>query len=191
MARHLLSNGGPSFKLYYLTRSPEHTAFLEELRAPEFSGKVVIHHDGGDIANAYDLWPALEKPKGHVYCCGPRGLMDSVRDMTGHWSGSAVHFEAFADGSTPRPEDLPFTVTLASSGEKLDVPVGASILDVLRAAGHPVPSSCESGSCGSCRTKLVSGDVDHRDFVLMPDEQADNIMVCVSRGRGGDVVIEL
>jgi phthalate 4,5-dioxygenase reductase subunit len=191
MARHLLTAGGPSFKLYYLTRSPETTAFLDELRAPEFAGKVVIHHDQGDIANAYDLWPVFEKPKGHVYCCGPRGLMDSVRDLTGHWSTSAVHFEAFADGSTARPEDVPFAVKIEKTGETIDVPVGVSILEALRNAGHPVPSSCESGSCGSCRTRLVSGDVDHRDFVLTPDEQATDIMVCVSRGRGGELVLDI
>jgi phthalate 4,5-dioxygenase reductase subunit len=191
MARFLLSAGGPSFKLYYLTRDPQATPFLDELKGPDFAGKVVIHHDGGDPERAYDLWPALEKPKGHVYCCGPRGLMDSVRDMTGHWSSSAVHFEAFVDGSAPRPDDAPFTVSIAGTGERLDVPVGQSILDVLRKAGRSAPSSCESGSCGSCRTRLVSGDVDHRDFVLTPGEHADNIMICVSRGRGGDVVIDL
>lgn len=191
MARQLITQGGPSFKLYYLTRSPESTAFLDELKAPEFAGKVVVHHDGGDIANAYDLWPVFEKPKGHVYCCGPRGLMNSVRDLTGHWSTSAVHFEAFADGSTPRPEDLPFSVKIEKTGQVIDVPIGVSILDALRQSGHPVPSSCESGSCGSCRTRLVAGDVDHRDFVLTPDEHANNIMVCVSRGRGGEVIVDI
>lgn len=191
MARFLMSSGGPSFKLYYLTRNPQATPFLEELKGPEFAGKVVIHHDGGDIDKAYDLWPALEKPKGHVYCCGPRGLMDSVRDMTGHWSSSAVHFEAFVDGSAPQAHDEPFTVVVAGTGERIEVPVGVTILDALRKAGHSAPSSCESGSCGSCRTRLVSGDVEHRDFVLTPGEHADNIMICVSRGRGGDVVIDL
>ena len=88
-------------------------------------------------------------------------------------------------------EDVPFTVRLQGSGETLDVPVGVSILETLRTHDHAVPSSCESGSCGSCRTTLVSGDVDHRDFVLAPDEHATNIMVCVSRGRGGEVVIDV
>lgn len=191
MARHLLSEGRGNFRLYYLTRDAASTAFLEDLRAPEFTGKVVVHHDGGDPAQGYDLWPILEKPRGHVYCCGPRGLMDAVRDMTGHWSSSAVHFEAFVDGSQPQPNDEPFTVRIAKTGETIDVPVGTSILEALRKAGHAVPYSCESGSCGSCRTQLVSGDVEHRDFVLTPDEYATNIMVCVSRGRGGEVVIDL
>ena len=191
MARFLLSSGGPAFKLFYLTRNPETTPFLDELKGPEFRGKVIIHHDQGDMANAYDLWPALEKPKGHVYCCGPKGLMDSVRDMTGHWSASAVHFEAFTEGSAAQAEDAAFEVSIQGTDEVLDVPVGVSILEALRKAGHVVPSSCESGSCGSCRTTLVSGDVDHRDLVLTAGEYESNIMVCVSRGRGGQVVIAL
>jgi phthalate 4,5-dioxygenase reductase component len=187
MARQL-SSEGKSFKLYYLTRSPETTAFLDELNGPEWRGKIVIHHDGGSPDNGYDLWPVLEKPKGH--CCGPAGLMDSVRDMTGHWSPTAVHFEAFTDGHTIKPDDVPFTVKLAKSGTSYSVPVGTPILEILRDNGHDVPFSCEAGSCGSCRTGLVSGDVDHRDFVLMDDEKGTNIMVCVSRGRGGEVVID-
>lgn len=190
MMRALLAEGQGAFKLYYLTRSPQMTAFLEELKEPEFAGKVKIHHDLGDPAMAMDLWPVLEKPKGHLYCCGPGPLMDAVRAMSGHWSQSAVHFEAFTDGHTIKPEDVPFTVKIASSGETFEVPVGTPILEVLRKAGHDIPYSCASGSCGSCRTKLVSGDVDHRDFVLQDDEKASNIMVCVSRGRG-EVVIDV
>jgi len=53
-----------------------------------------------------------------------------------------------------------------------------------------VPSSCESGTCGTCRTGLVSGEVDHRDFVLTDDEQATNIMVCISRARSPEIVID-
>jgi phthalate 4,5-dioxygenase reductase subunit len=117
--------------------------------------------------------------------------MDAVRDMTGHWSASAVHFEAFTDGSVAQAEDEAFKVRIEGTDEVLDVPVGVTILEALRNAGHVVPSSCESGSCGSCRTRLVSGDVDHRDLVLTPGEYADNIMVCVSRGRGGQVVVAL
>jgi phthalate 4,5-dioxygenase reductase subunit len=102
-----------------------------------------------------------------------------------------VHFEAFTDGSIAQVEDEAFKVRIQGTDEVLDVPVGVTILEALRNAGHVVPSSCESGSCGSCRTMLVSGDVDHRDLVLTAGEYESNIMVCVSRGRGGQVVIEL
>jgi phthalate 4,5-dioxygenase reductase subunit len=152
---------------------------------------VIVHHDGGDPARAFDLWPLLEKPgPGHLYCCGPRPLMDAVRDMTGHWPGGRVHFESFVDGAAARPDDRPFAVRLARSGRVLEVPVGRSLLQVLRDAGVEVPSSCESGTCGSCRTTLLAGTADHRDLVLFPEEHATAIMVCVSRACGGELVID-
>jgi phthalate 4,5-dioxygenase reductase subunit len=188
MIHDLAANGG-RFRLYYCTRSPAATAFREELSAPEWRGKVTIHHDGGDPARALDLWPIVERPQGHLYCCGPRGMMQAVRDMTGHWSPSAVHFEAFTDAER-KPDDRPFTVRLAKSGDAVAVPVGTTILEALRAHGLDVPSSCESGTCGTCRTRLVAGEADHRDLVLADDERATNIMVCVSRARSGELVID-
>jgi phthalate 4,5-dioxygenase reductase subunit len=189
MIRELMG-AGDRFKLCYCTRSADATAFRDELAAPGLRGKVKIHHDGGDLAKALDLWPVVEKPQGHLYCCGPRGLMQSVRDMTGHWSPSAVHFEAFTEAAETRPDDRPFTVRLAKSGGSIEVPVGKTILEALRDHGLDVPSSCESGTCGTCRTRLISGDVDHRDLVLADDERAGNIMVCVSRARSGELVID-
>jgi phthalate 4,5-dioxygenase reductase subunit len=189
MIRHLKGGGG-RFKLYYCTRSPELTAFRDELAGPAFRGQAVIHHDGGDLARALDLWPVLEQPKGHVYCCGPRGLMEAVRDMTGHWSPSAVHFEAFTEPNRRAPDDRPFRVRLARSGATVDVPVGTTILEAIRAAGHEAPSSCESGTCGTCRTTLIKGEADHRDLVLAEDERAGNIMICVSRARSDELEID-
>jgi phthalate 4,5-dioxygenase reductase component len=188
MIRHLQANGG-RFRLYYCTRAADATAFRDELAGPALRGKVTIHHDGGDLARALDLWPIVEKPQGHLYCCGPRGLMQAVRDMTGHWSPSAVHFESFTDAA-PRPDDKPFTVRLARSGRVIEVPAGVTILEALRAGGLDVPSSCESGTCGTCRTGLIAGEADHRDLVLSDDERARNIMVCISRARGDELVID-
>ena len=191
MIHHLCELGSASFQLYYLTREAELTAFRDEFSAPEFRGKAVIHHDHGDPDSSLDLWPMLEKPKGHVYCCGPKPLMDAVRDMTGHWSRSAVHFEDFgARNVAHATDDTPFTVKLADGGEVIEVAANVSILEALRARGHRVPSSCESGTCGTCRTRLIAGEVDHRDLVLADNERAGNIMVCVSRAHGDEIVID-
>lgn len=180
------------WKLYYFSRSPETTAFADALSAPELRGHVHIHHDYGDPSQSFDLWPVLERPNGaHIYCCGPRGLMDTVRDMSGHWPHANVHFESFNDGAKPRPDDKPFTVRLAKSNQTFEVPVGKSILTVLREGGCNVPSSCESGTCGSCRTTLISGGADHRDMVLMPEEMESQIMVCVSRANSDELVLDL
>jgi phthalate 4,5-dioxygenase reductase subunit len=142
------------------------------------------------LEKALDLWPALERPTGHLYCCGPRGLMDSVRDMSGHWNASAVHFEAFSEAEAHKPTDKEFLVELRQTGITLRVPSDKSILESMRAAGYDAPSSCESGTCGTCKTKLLEGQADHRDLVLLEHERQDNIMICVSRAKSATLVID-
>lgn len=192
MVRHLKTEPDKNFRLYYCARSPEEAAYREELGGPEYRGKVKIHYDGGDPEKALDLWPALEERKNlaHIFCCGPRALMEATRDMSGHWPSSAVHFEAFGDAETRKAADTAFTVELARSADVIDVPAGVTILEAMRARGHDVPSSCESGSCGTCRTKLLQGQADHRDFVLTDGERDSQIMICVSRAHSPRLVID-
>lgn len=192
MMRRLISQGRTDFKLYYCTRDAAGTAFMDELNEPELAGKVKIHHDHGDPAKALDLWPVFERPSNaHVYCCGPQGLMDSVRDMTGHWPSERIHFESFGVAQTGFTENKTFDVVLQKSGMRMTVPPEQSILEALRACGHVVSSSCESGTCGSCRTGLIAGEVEHRDMVLNPDEHTHQIMVCVSRAKSTELVLDL
>jgi phthalate 4,5-dioxygenase reductase subunit len=101
-----------------------------------------------------------------------------------------VHFESFSEGGGVSPDDKPFTVRLARSGGSYEVPVGQSILQTLHEHGHRCASSCESGTCGTCRTKLLEGEADHRDLVLAERERADNIMICVSRAKSDLLVID-
>ena len=180
------------FRLFYCTRSPETTAFRDELSALEFKDSVTIYYDGGDPARTLDLKPILAERKNreHMYCCGPRPLMEAVRAMTDHWSSAAVHFEAFSEAETHKPTDKPFKVRLARSGDVIDVPTTKTILEALREHGLDVPSSCETGTCGTCRTKLLAGEVDHRDLVLAEHERKDNIMICVSRAKGDEITID-
>ena len=192
MIHALKHDPAKKFKLYYCSRTPEMTAFREELSAPEYKGKVVIHYDNGDPEKALDLWPIVEERKNreHLYCCGPRGLMEAVRDATGHWSPTAIHFEAFSEADARRPDDKPFKVKLAKSGVTIDVPAGTTIMEAMRTAGHNVPSSCESGTCGTCRTRLLEGEADHRDLVLTEAERGSQIMICVSRAKTPQITID-
>ncbi len=191
MMRHLKRLGVVPFRLIYCTRDEAHSAFLPELQH-EFPGLTTLHHDGGKLASALDLWPEFETPgTAHVYCCGPKGLMDSVADMSGHWPSGSIHFESFGIDASTLPTNTAFTVTLQKSGEKVAVGTTQSILEALRASGHRVASSCESGTCGTCRTTLLAGEADHRDMVLLDDEKARHIMVCVSRARTSELVLDL
>ena len=71
------------------------------------------------------------------------------------------------------------------------MPADVSILEALRAAGVEVPSSCESGTCGTCKTVLLSGEPEHRDLVLAEHERGNRIMVCISRAVSPELVLDL
>lgn len=190
MARDLERRGKP-LRIIYCTRSAEDTAYADEL-AEAFGDRLTLHHDEGNPDRVYDFWDHFVDPKPtHVFCCGPAPLMDEIKAISGHWPEGRVHFEDFKPVEVVREDDVAFEVELAKSGETITVPDDRSILEALRDAGHKTVSSCESGTCGTCKTRLISGEVDHRDMVLMDEEKADTIMICVSRAKSGRLVLDL
>ncbi|KAD3720577.1 2Fe-2S iron-sulfur cluster binding domain-containing protein [Arthrobacter yangruifuii] len=89
--------------------------------------------------------------------------------------------------------DAPFTVHLSLSEKTYEVPADKGILQVLEEAGEPVISSCREGTCGTCETPVLSGEVDHRDSVLSDEERQANetMMICVSRCRGPRLELDI
>ena len=192
MMRNLKSQGHQQFKLIYCTRDAASTAFFDEVTGPEFAPHVTLHHDQGDSNNAFDFWPLFETPtKAQVYCYGSQELMDAVADMTGHWPSGVVHFDNAGTNAIAHAANTAFTVRLNRSGLTVPVSADQTILQALRASGQQVSSSCESGNCGSCRTGLLAGIAEHRDSVLNEDEKASNIMVCVSRAKSIELLLDL
>ena len=192
MSRLRHQGGKGHFRFYYCARDEEGAAFMPELQALQNAGEVSFHFDGGNPDAGLDFWPLLEKPsQAHIYCCGPQGLMDAVKDMSGHWPQGRVHFESFGVSAGQETVNSPFSVKLSQSQKLVQVAENESILEALRKAGHHVPSSCESGTCGSCKTGLLGGQVSHRDFVLTDSEKLSHIMVCVSRASLPHDLIEI
>ena len=55
----------------------------------------------------------------------------------------------------------------------------ASVLDAASSAGLEVPFSCTSGVCGTCRAKLLEGQLRmERNYALAPDEVAAGFVLC-------------
>lgn len=188
MARRLSAEDKP-FKLIYCTRTPEEAAYLDEIAALPGA---TVHHDRGEADSFYDFWDHFAEPgPEHVYCCGPAPLMEEIKAVSGHWTEGRVHFEDFVGIGAVRADDEPFRVTLEGSGQTVDVPADRSILEALRDAGIATVSSCESGTCGTCKCRLIEGEADHRDMVLMDEEKDDHIMICVSRAKQGDLIVGL
>jgi vanillate O-demethylase ferredoxin subunit len=93
------------FHVHYCTRSPEETAFLDDLAVLAAQGRVQFHHDGGDPANGLDIAATLRdcRPGTHLYYCGPAGMMASAAAASAHWPAGTVHFEFFAGPNAVAP----------------------------------------------------------------------------------------
>lgn len=190
MSQQLLREDKP-FHVIYCTRSEGDTAYLHEMKST-LGDRLTLHHDQGDPVLVYDFWDHFEAPKDiKVYCCGPQPLLEEIEAISGHWPEGRVIFEDFKPVEVVRADDKSFGVTLQKSGITVQVPEDRSILEALRENGVATLSSCESGTCGTCKTRLVSGEVDHRDMVLMEEEKDRFVMICVSRARDGDLVLDL
>ncbi|GKY90119.1 PDR/VanB family oxidoreductase [Sinisalibacter aestuarii] len=191
MAQYLLRTAAKPFEMIYLTREPGQTAYLDEVVNGPLAPHVTLHHDMGDPANSLDLAALLAEQNGAVlYCCGPTGLLHAVRAASQHWERGSVRFEDFGTTpAAPAEDEDGFQVRLEGGDQSYWVPEDKSILDVLNEAGLDMPSSCESGTCGTCRMRLVEGEADHRDLVLFDDEMDDSIIICCSRAKSREITI--
>lgn len=169
-----------------------HGAHLDELRelAPE---SLSTFTERGSFLTALEK-TLTQQPMGtHLYCCGPEPFMDVVcrTAQACGWPDSRVHTERFgADALDP---GKPFDTVLTKSGITVNVPAGASMLEVLESRGIAVPSLCRQGFCGECRIPVTKGRPLHRDHYLEDSEQEadDSIMCCVSRARTPSLEVPL
>ncbi len=195
MLRVLVRNGRDAV-MHVCTRSPGDTPFRDELAQEPLARRVRFHYDGGVPGQGADLAALLrERSEGaHLYCCGPNGLMNAVRQHGAHWPAETLHFESFGGNSLDRPlrVDAPFEVEVKRSGQVLTVPPGKSLLHVLLENGVYVESSCEEGTCATCVVGVLEGTPEHRDTVLTEDERANGKMCsCVSRACSKRLVLDL
>ncbi len=184
---------GKDYRLHVCARAADDAAFLDELAA-RHGDRLTQHFDGGDPSRGIDLTSLLARrpPSGHVYVCGPTGLIKATVAATGDWPKGTVHYELFKGAAAdiePRNNDQPFDVVLKKTGRTIRVPADMSILAALKAEGIKIKTLCVSGRCGTCRVTYLSGRVEHRDDVLDDDEKDSVLQVCVSRAMAGETLV--
>jgi vanillate O-demethylase ferredoxin subunit len=197
MAEHLQARGAP-FRLHYCARSASRMAFARRIRGGALAAHAQLHLDDGAPEQKLDLDRDLgpHRPGVHVYVCGPTGFMDFVLSgaRTRGWPDAQLHREYF---SAPVPADAAgdtsFEVQIGHGGITCTVPVGRSVIDVLGERGIEIPVSCEQGVCGTCVTRVLDGEPDHRDAFLTDAERAANdyFTPCCSRARSARLVLDL
>lgn len=182
------------FQLHYSGRCRGALAFTDPLRL--VAGDRMTEHYDDEAETALDLSALLGKlpPSGHLYVCGPKGMIEAARSAANArgFLDSHIHFELFTNQVAAAAGDG-FEIEVSSTGEVLAVPEGKSIIDVLEEAGHDVLYDCQRGDCGICQTEVISGEPDHRDVVLSDEEKASGkvMQICVSRAKSPRLVLDL
>jgi ferredoxin len=103
----------------------------------------------------------------------------------------ARHLEYFSVPDQPDYENHDFILRLANSGREFKVPATKSAADILIENGYLIDLKCSDGICGVCKCNLVSGDVEHRDFVLSKKQRESQVILCQSRAAVVDGVMEI
>ena len=109
----------------------------------------------------------------------------------GGYPEEARHLEYFTLPEEPEYVNHPFTIRLVNSGRDIPVAVDESASDALLAAGIHVDVKCSDGLCGVCKCGVISGEVEHRDYVLSKADRAHEMILCRSRAAAKDGVIEV
>ncbi len=73
----------------------------------------------------------------------------------------------------------------------MTVPAGSTVLAAVRTELPGTLYSCEQGFCGTCRQRVLEGEIEHRDELLTDAERDDSMLICVSRTRGGRIVLDM
>lgn len=175
----------------YLTRVVLHHVFSDEHTDAPLNMGVMNRDKIGDFLRS--VVPAGQID--HVYICGPFQMNDEAEAalLAAGVPEERIHIERFgvaAPAGAPvgaviheaKPGDAETArITIIRDGLSRDISFTKdqpSILDCASAAGLEVPFSCTSGVCGTCRAKVVEGEVRmERNFALDKNEVANGFVL--------------
>ncbi|MFI7067981.1 2Fe-2S iron-sulfur cluster-binding protein [Kribbella sp. NPDC050124] len=149
-----------------------------------------------------DLAPDLHERE--TYTCGPAAYMASVRRILGEvgYDLRKYHEESFSFEDLPAAQVPPaidsddsplsageadagttFSVEFVRSGVTVTCGPDEYVLDAAYAAGLRPPASCAQGMCGTCKTTMLSGEVDmrHNGGIRPREIAANKVLICCSK----------
>jgi ferredoxin-NADP reductase len=169
------------------------TVVMSRPGAEPWSG-AVGHIDAALLAGAV---PNIAMRRAHI--CGPPAMMDATKAVLVELGVPDAQIRTEAFGTVKRDPtmkgaastEVAGKVIFQVSGTTAPVPLNATILDAAEKAGVFIDNACRSGTCGSCRVKLVAGSVGMavQDALTERDRMEGYILTCQAQIHS-DVTVE-
>lgn len=156
--------------------------------------------DQATVLAELDAIGAFDGDDAHFFVCGPLGMMDEAKAALASRgiSGARLKEERFvslADNQTGAEESTEAQevgVIILGKKKSIYVRPGQTILEAGLDDGLEMPNSCTVGGCGTCRVKLVSGQVSMAEpNCLDSDERAQGYILACSSKPLSPCVIEV
>jgi ferredoxin-NADP reductase len=140
-----------------------------------------------------------------IFTCGPAPYMKAVRDLLAEagFDRARYHEESFSfdslspaeqaaasegarapiEGEAAAAGETRYAVTFAKTRREIECGAHEHVLDAAKRAGLRLPSSCTQGMCGTCKVKLVSGEVDmhHNGGIRQREIDQGMVLLCCSK----------
>lgn len=164
--------------------------------------RVLSQPDGARIGEDYDAAGRIDIPllqsilpfnDYDFYLCGPRPFMQSLYDglRALNIADARIHAETFGVSSLTRSPDIglsatakppastPVRVIFAASGKEARWQPGeGTLLDLAEARGLSPEYGCRNGSCGSCSTPVLEGEVAYPQQPSFEVSQGEALICC-------------
>ena len=199
----------------YSCRTPADFIFADEVAAlqrlnPRLRVAVTISGTEGTAWNGHrgrigkdwltQMVPDLASRRVHL--CGPPSMMDSIKAILTELGVPPGGFKSEVFGATkPTPAvagttakpTAPATgplVTFSKNGKSAKIHAGQTVLELSEELGIGIESSCRVGTCGVCKVKMTSGEVEMAvQDALDPDDKANGIILACQAKPKGDVAV--
>jgi ferredoxin-NADP reductase len=216
IARYLTSRAWDGdIYFIYTCRTPQDFIFANEIA--DLQRRNPRLHVAVTVTSAEDTWdgprgriskewltqtvPALASRRIHL--CGPPPMMEATKALLAELGvpPDQVKTEAFgatrpalaAPGASVKPTALATgpLVTFSKNGKSAKIHLGQTVLELSEELGIGIENSCRVGTCGVCKVKLTSGEVEMAvEDALDPDDKANGIILACQARPLGAVTVE-
>jgi ferredoxin-NADP reductase len=115
----------------------------------------------------------------------------SLPIAAGNFADARAEAAGFDPAPVPVETETRFKVSFAKSNREIECGSGEHVLDAAKKAGVRLPASCTQGMCGTCKVKLVSGEVSmkHAGGIRQREIDQGMVLLCCSKPLS-DLVVD-